>query len=75
MEIPNFVALNKLAIYYADAVVLVGNKINKKILKYINTLRKPILTHPEKRESTKGYDDLYEALFQKVKEAELELTS
>ena len=75
LEIPNFVALNKLAIDYADAVVLVGNKINKKILKYINTLRKPILTHPEKRESTKVYDDLYEALFQKVKEAELELTS
>ena len=43
---PDFVSLNKFGIDYSDAVVTVGNKIDKKIINYIKASGKVMMTHP-----------------------------
>ncbi len=73
---PNFVSLNKMAIDYSDAIIKVGNNIDKRILKYIDVSEKPKMTHPggEEGEYASDYADFYEELFEEVEEGELELT-
>ena len=73
---PNFVSLNKMAIDYSDAIIKVGNNIDKRILKYIDVSEKPKMTHPggEEGEYASDYANFYEELFEEVEEGELELT-
>ncbi len=73
---PNFVSLNKMAIDYSDAVIKVGNNIDKRILKYIDISGKPKMTHPggEEGKYASAYSDFYEELCKEVEEDKLELT-
>ena len=72
LEKPDFVSLNKFAISYADAVIKVGNNIDKRIVNYIDASAKAIMDHPggEEGEYAGAYADFYE----EVEEGELELT-
>ena len=73
---PNFVSLNKMAIDYSDALIKVGNNIDKRILNYIDASGKPMMTHPggEDGEYASTYSDFYEELYEEIEEGELELT-
>ena len=76
LEKPDFVSLNKFAISYADAVIKVGNNIDKRIVNYIDASAKAIMDHPggEEGEYAGAYADFYEELYEEVEEGELELT-
>ena len=76
LKTPNFVSLNKFAIDYADGIIKVGNKIDKRILKYIDTSGKPVMIHPggEDGAYASAYADFYEEFYEEVEEGELELT-
>ncbi|MBC8266944.1 MAG: glycogen/starch synthase [Flavobacteriales bacterium] len=73
---PDCLSLNKLAIDYADAIIKVGNKIDKRILKHIDACKKPVMIHPggEDGEYAREYASFYEELYEDVEEGELELT-
>jgi starch synthase len=73
---PTFVSLNKMAIDYSDAIVKVGNNIDKRILKHIDASGKPVMIHPggEDGEYASAYSDFYDEIFEEVEEGELELT-
>ena len=73
---PDYISLNKFAIDYADAVVKVGKKIDKRICKYIDSCGKPIMVHPGGEDGVyaSAYADFYEELYEEVEEGELELT-
>jgi len=73
---PTFVSLNKIAIDYSDAIVKVGNNIDKRILKHIDASGKPVMTHPggEDGEYASAYSDFYDEIYEEVEEGELELT-
>ena len=76
IKTPNFVSLNKFAIDYADGIIKVSNKIDKRILKHIDTSGKPVMIHPggEDGAYASAYADFYEEFYEEVKESELELT-
>ena len=76
LEKPDFISLNKFAIDYADAVIKVGEKIDKRICKHIDSCGKPILVHPGGEDGVYAsvYADFYEELYEEVEEGELELT-
>ena len=76
LEKPDFISLNKFAIDHADAVIKVGKKIDKRIVKYIEASGKAAMIHPggEEGEYAGAYTDFYEELYEEVEEGELELT-
>ena len=76
LKTPDFVSLNKFAIDYADAIIKVSNKIDKRILKHIDASGKPVMTHPggEDGAYASAYADFYEEFYEEVEEGELELT-
>ena len=76
LKTPDFVSLNKFAIDYADAIIKVSNKIDKRISKHIDTSGKPVMIHPggEDGAYASAYADFYEDFYEEVKEGELELT-
>ena len=73
---PDYISLNKFAIDYADAIIKVGKKIDKRICKHIDSCGKPILVHPGGEDGVyaSAYADFYEELYEEVEEGELELT-
>ena len=76
LKLPDFVSLNKFAIDYADAIIKVSNKIDKRILKHIDVCGKPVMIHPggEDGAYVDTYADFYEELYEAVEKGELELT-
>jgi starch synthase len=76
IKTPNFVSLNKFAIDYADAIIKVSNKIDKRISKHIDASGKPVMIHPggEDGAYADAYADFYEELYEEVEKGELELT-
>ena len=76
LKTPDFVSLNKFAIDYADAIIKVSNKIDKRILKHIDASGKPVMIHPGGEDGTyaSAYADFYEEFYEEVEEGELELT-
>ena len=76
LEKPDFVSLNKFAIDYADAVIKVGNNIDKRIVNYIDASAKVVMNHPggQEGEYAAEYASFYEELYEEVEEGELELT-
>tara|TARA_E500000331_G_C17268245_1_gene717982 strand:- start:2934 stop:3782 length:849 start_codon:yes stop_codon:yes gene_type:complete len=76
LEKADFVSLNKFAIDYADAVIKVGNNIDKRIVNYIDASAKAVMNHPggQEGEYAAAYADFYEELYEEVEEGELELT-
>jgi starch synthase len=76
LQKPDFVSLNKFAIDYADAVIKVGNNIDKRIVNYIEASAKAAMNHPggQEGEYAAAYADFYEELYEEVEEGELELT-
>ena len=73
---PDYISLNKFAIDYADAIIKVGKKIDKRICKHIDSCDKPIMIHPGGEDGVYAsvYADFYEELYEEVEEGELELT-
>ena len=73
---PDYISLNKFAIDYADAIIKVGKKIDKRICKHIYSCGKPIMVHPGGEDGVyaSAYADFYEELYEEVEEGELELT-
>ena len=73
---PDYISLNKFAIDYADAVIKVGKKIDKRICKHIDSCGKPLMVHPGGEDGVyaSAYVDFYEELYEEVEEGELELT-
>jgi len=73
---PDYISLNKFAVDYADAIIKVGKKLDKKILKHIDASGKPVMTHPGGEDGVyaSSYADFYEELHEEVEEGELELT-
>ena len=76
LKTPDFVSLNKFAIDYADAIIKVSNKIDKRISKHIDASGKPVMIHPGGEDGVyvDAYADFYEELYEAVEESELELT-
>jgi len=76
LEKTDFVSLSKFAIDYADAVIKVGNNIDKRIVNYIHASGKAVMDHPggEEGEYAGAYADFYEELYEEVEEGELQLT-
>ena len=73
---PDYISLNKFAIDYADAIIKVGKKIDKRICKHIDSCSKPLMVHPGGEDGVyaNAYADFYEELYEEVEEGELELT-
>ena len=73
---PDYISLNKFAIDYADAIIKVGEKIDKRICKHIDSCGKPLMVHPGGEDGVYAsvYADFYEELYEEVEEGELELT-
>ena len=76
LQTPDYLSLNKIAIDYADAIIKVGKKIDKRIVKHIDASGKPKMIHPggEDGAYASAYADFYEELYEEVEEGELELT-
>ena len=76
LQTPDYLSLNKIAIDYADAIIKVGKKIDKRIVKHIDASGKPKMTHPggEDGAYASTYADFYEDLYEEVEDGELELT-
>ncbi len=74
---PDCVALNKMAIDYADAVIKVGKNLDKRVVKHIDAANKAVMIHPggEDGEYASAYSDFYEELYEEVEEGELELSN
>jgi starch synthase len=66
---PTYENLTKLAINLSDATIIGSNEIDKSILKYIKSLKKPVLEYKPEEEYIDAYSDFYdEILMQKVDE-------
>ena len=76
LQTPDYLSLNKIAIDYADAIIKVGKKIDKRIVKHIDASGKPKMIHPggEDGAYASAYADFYEELYEEVEEGKLELT-
>tara|TARA_B100001142_G_scaffold330382_1_gene398854 strand:+ start:8313 stop:9161 length:849 start_codon:yes stop_codon:yes gene_type:complete len=73
---PDFIALNKFAIDYSDAIIKVSDNIDKRISRHIDATKKPVMEHPGGEEGVyaSSYSDFYDELHEEVEEGELELT-
>jgi starch synthase len=73
---PDFIALNKFAIDYSDAIIKVSDNIDKRISRHIDASKKPVMEHPGGEEGVyaSSYSDFYDELHEEVEEGELELT-
>ena len=73
---PDFIALNKFAIDYSDAIIKVSDNIDKRISRHIDASQKPVMEHPGGEEGVyaSSYSDFYDELHEEVEEGELELT-
>jgi starch synthase len=59
---PDFVNVSKLAIKYSDGIIIGSEEINKDLLKYIDTIDKPVLHYQEESK----YVDAYNAFYDKI---------
>ena len=66
---PTYENLTKMAITLSDATIIGSSEINKSILNYIKSLKKPVLGYKPEEEYIDAYSDFYdEILMQKVDE-------
>jgi starch synthase len=66
---PTYENLTRMAVDLSDATIIGSSEINKSILKYINSLKKPVLEYKPEEEYIDSYSDFYdEILMQKVDE-------
>lgn len=61
---PSFDNITKAAIEYSDAAVIAHPDAKANLKKYINSLSKPHLTHPETEDYVEAYDAFYEEILQ-----------
>jgi len=73
---PDFITLNKFAIDYSDAIIKVSDNIDKRILRYIDASKKPVMEHPGGEDGVyaSSYSEFYDELYEEVEEGELQLT-
>jgi len=57
---PTFENLTKLALSMSDAVVIGSPEINKSVLKYIESINKPVLEYKSSEEYIDAYSDFYD---------------
>ena len=54
--------LGKLAIDYSDGVVAMGRDVEPELMKYVESVKKPLLIHPESDKVKDGYSAFYNEL-------------
>jgi len=57
---PDYVNMIKLAVNFSDGVILGSEKINKDVLKYINSTNKPVLEYQDMDHYIDSYSDFYD---------------
>ena len=63
---PNFENLTKLALTMSDATIIGSKEINKSILKYIKSIKKPVLEYKSAEEYIGAYSDFYDEILKNV---------
>jgi len=64
VEKPDFVNLSKLAIDYADGIILGSKEIDSDVEKYLNSLDKPVLGYQGEEDYVDAYNEFYDNLLQ-----------
>jgi starch synthase len=59
---PDFINVSKLAIKYSDAVIIGSDEINTELVKYIETLNKPVLSFQDESGYIDAYNDFYDRI-------------
>ncbi len=59
-EEPNYLKISKIAIDYADGVIIGSEKINPELEKYARELEKPILEYHDRESYIDAYNDFYD---------------
>jgi starch synthase len=59
---PDFVNLSKLAIKYSDGIIIGSDEINKELIKYMDTIDKPVLQFQEESKYIDAYNDFYDKI-------------
>jgi starch synthase len=59
---PDFVNLSKLAIKYSDGIIIGSDEINKELIKYIDTIGKPVLKFQDESIYVDAYNDFYDKI-------------
>ena len=59
---PSFENLTKMALDMSDAAIIGSSEINKSILKYIKSLKKPVLEYKSPEEYINAYSDFYDEI-------------
>ena len=59
---PSFENLTKLALDMSDAAIIGSSEINKSVLKYIKSLKKPVLEYKSPEEYINAYSDFYDEI-------------
>ncbi len=64
LENADYIALNKFAIDYSDAIVFGSEKINDEIRAYAEASKKPLLGYQNREEYVDAYSDFYDSLLE-----------
>ncbi len=65
LETPNFENLTQLALQMSDAIILGSKDINKKIVNYIKTTKKPVLEYKSEEDYIEAYSEFYDEILTK----------
>jgi len=64
LKTPDYVNVSKLAMRYADAVIIGSETINGELDSYIKTLNKPVLPYQDEEHFIDAYNDFYDQILQ-----------
>jgi starch synthase len=59
---PDFVNVSKLAIKYSDGIIIGSEEINKELVKYIDSIDKPVLQYQDESKYVDAYNDFYDKI-------------
>jgi starch synthase len=59
---PDFVNISKLAIKYSDGIIIGSEDINNELIKYIETIDKPVLHYQDESKYVDAYNDFYDKI-------------
>jgi len=62
LDKPNYENLTQLALDMADATIIGSREINKNIMKYIKSIKKPVLDYKSEEEYIDAYSDFYDQI-------------
>jgi len=61
LDDPTYFNINRLAVDFADGVIIANNRVNPQVREYIEKSNKPVLVHPE-TDYISAYADFYETI-------------